>query len=102
MDSAGPGEEADPCGRRGSSATTEALAMMAGWDMTFEGWLWMFIWIAALLLMVWLIVRRPEDRPGAEDAMAILRSRFARGEISQEEFERARTALLADQREFTR
>jgi uncharacterized membrane protein len=34
--------------------------------------------------------------------MAILRSRFARGEISQEEFERARAALLADQREFTR
>lgn len=76
--------------------------MMAGWEMTLTGWLWMFIWIAALLVMVWLIVRRPDDRAGAEDAMAILRTRFARGEISQEEFERARTALLADHGEFTR
>jgi putative membrane protein len=97
MDSAGPGDEADARSRRGSSAMTEALAMMAGWDMTLAGWLWMFIWIGALLVMVWLIVRRPEDRPGAEDAMAILRSRFARGEISQDEFERARSALIADQ-----
>jgi putative membrane protein len=81
---------------------TEALAMMAGWDMTLAGWLWMVVWIAALLVMVWLIVRRPDDRRGAEDAMAILRSRFARGELNQEEFERARAALLADQRELPR
>jgi uncharacterized membrane protein len=30
--------------------------------------------------------------------MAILRARFARGEIGQEEFERARAALLVDNR----
>ena len=52
--------------------------------------------------MVWLIVRGPAERPAAEDAMAILRARFARGEISQDEFERARDALLADRREVTR
>jgi len=66
------------------------------------GWIWMLVWIAALLFMVWLIVRSPADRPATEDAMAILRSRFARGEISQDEFERARDVLLADRREFTR
>jgi len=71
--------------------------MMGPW-----GWIWMLIWIAALLFMVWLIVRNPADRPAAEDATAILRARFARGEISQDEFERARDALLADRREFTR
>ncbi len=65
-------------------------------------WIWMLIWIAALLFMVWLIVRGPAERSAAEDAVAILRARFARGEISQDEFERARDALLADQREFTR
>lgn len=65
-------------------------------------WVWMFVWIAALLFMVWLIVRGPADRPGDEDASAILRARFARGEISQDEFERAREALLADRQEFTR
>ena len=65
-------------------------------------WIWMLIWIAALLFMVWLIVRGSAERPEAEDAAAILRARFARGEISQDEFERARDALLADRREFTR
>lgn len=67
-----------------------------------SGWIWMLVWIVALLFMVWLIVRSPYERTTAEDAMAILRARFARGEISQEEFERAKVALLADQREFTR
>jgi len=65
-------------------------------------WIWMLIWIAALLFMVWLIVRGPAERPEAEDAAAILRARFARGEISQDEFERARDALLADRRELMR
>lgn len=65
-------------------------------------WIWMLVWIAALLVMVWLVVRSPSDRPAAEDAVAILRARFAKGEISQEEFERASRALFADHREFTR
>jgi putative membrane protein len=71
--------------------------MMGPW-----GWIWMLVWIAALLFMVWLIVRVPTAQSTAEDAMAILRARFARGEISQEEFERAKVALLADKQEFIR
>jgi len=67
--------------------------MMEPW-----GWVWMFVWIAALLFMVWLIVRSPSEHSTAEDAMAILRARFARGEISQAEFEQAMGALLADRR----
>jgi uncharacterized membrane protein len=66
------------------------------------GWVWMVTWIAALLFMVWLLVRAPGDRSTADDAFAILRARFARGEISQDEYERARDALLVDQRELTR
>jgi putative membrane protein len=66
--------------------------MMGPW-----GWIWMLVWIAALLFMVWLIVRSPSEHSTAEDAMAILRARFARGEISREEYERAKGALLADQ-----
>ena len=42
--------------------------MMGPW-----AWIWMLIWIAALLFMVWLIVRCPAERPAAEDAIAILR-----------------------------
>jgi putative membrane protein len=63
------------------------------------GWIWMVVWIAALLVMVWLIVRRPEGTSTAEDALAILRARFARGEISEAEFERARTVLRTDRPE---
>jgi Predicted membrane protein (DUF2078). len=71
--------------------------MMGPW-----GWIWVLVWIAALLFMVWLIVRSPSEHSTAEDAMAILRARFARGEISQAEFEQAKGALLSDKREFTR
>lgn len=68
---------------------------MAQW-----GWIWMFVWIAVLLLMVWLVARGPAQPSAAEDALAILRARFARGEISQQEFEQARAALLADHKEL--
>ena len=64
---------------------------MMSWG--FDGWIWMAVWIAALLVMVWLVVRGP-SHPVETDAMQILRARFARGEISKEEFEQARTVLL--------
>lgn len=66
-----------------------------------EGWIWMLVWIAALLVMVWLIVRRPERDTSAEDALSILRARFARGEISETEFQRACTLLRTDRLETT-
>jgi uncharacterized membrane protein len=61
-----------------------------------EGWIWMAVWIGALLVMVWMIVQSP-SRPVEADAMEILRARFARGEISKDEFEQAR-AVLFDKR----
>ncbi len=64
--------------------------MMTGWgEMTLGAWIWMGAWIVALLGMVWLLVRGSGDRRPADDPDAILRSRFARGEISQAEFEQA-------------
>jgi len=92
---------------RGPSHANDTPARSAGSPgdrdvMGPYGWIWMLIWIAALLVMVWLVVRGPAERTTAEDAMAILRARFARGEISQDEFERARTALLVDQQELQR
>jgi len=69
--------------------------MMTGWgDMALGGWIWMAIWIAALLVMVWLIVAGGRDRAAPDDPLDILRARYARGEISQDEFERARTSLV--------
>jgi uncharacterized membrane protein len=65
------------------------------------GWIWMLVWIAALVFMVWLIVRRPDGESTTEDARSILRARFARGEISQAEFERACDVLRTDRLETT-
>lgn len=66
--------------------------MMGDWGMTLGSWIWMLVWVAALLLMVWLIVAggRTEQR---EDPLERLRSRYARGEITEDEFRRMRTIL---------
>jgi uncharacterized membrane protein len=67
--------------------------MMFGWEMTTGAWVWMVFWISALLVTTWLLVRQPGRQPPREDALTLLRTRFARGEISQAEFERALEAL---------
>jgi putative membrane protein len=64
---------------------------MMSWGL--DGWVWLIVWIAALLAMVWLIFR-DQGRPAETDAMEILRGRFARGEITEEDFEHARAVLL--------
>jgi len=45
-----------------------------------------------LVFVVWLLVRAP-NRDDREDALETLRSRLARGEITPDEFERARRLL---------
>ena len=67
--------------------------MGSGWEMTSGGWLWMGLWILALVAMVWFIARSPQGSHPTEDALEILRARFARGEINQSEFELARRVL---------
>jgi len=75
---------------------------MAWGDMALGGWLWMAFWIVGLVAMVWLIVRGSAERPVEQDALEILRARFARGEISSDEYERARDVLLAKESGSTR
>lgn len=76
--------------------------MMGGWDggmMGAFGWLWMLVpllfWGGLLALIVWAVVRifpggygggvqREGSVPSAEET---LRERFARGEVSAEEYE---------------
>lgn len=67
--------------------------MMTGWTMGPDGWLWMGAWILALVGMVWLLVRAPARTPERDEALEILRARLARGEITPDEFERARSLL---------
>jgi len=68
---------------------------MAGWSMGTEAWIWMAAWAVVMVLVVWLLVREPR-RETHEDPSAILRDRFARGEITEEEFRRATVALDDD------
>lgn len=65
---------------------------MMGWGMDAGAWIWMLVWIVGLVAMVWLIVRADRLAP-ADDPDEILRARFARGEISADELERARLVL---------
>jgi putative membrane protein len=67
--------------------------MMTGaWGMTLGGWIWTAVWIVALLVMVWMAVGgwRREER---DDPLEILRARYARGEISEDEYRHARQIL---------
>ena len=74
--------------------------MMNGWDMNGWGWAWMSLWlglgIAVVALLVVLVARgtattsrRTED----DEALAVLRRRFASGEIDQDEYRRRRAEL---------
>jgi putative membrane protein len=76
---------------------------MTGW---MGGWGWlgmtlmMLLWVAVLALIVYAVVRLVArgDRPsptaqGEDPALGTLRQRFARGEITEEEYRRAQQVL---------
>lgn len=73
------------------------LGYFGGWGaMGWFGGLMMLLFWGALVLLVLLPVHalRPAERPHRpEDALAILRRRYAAGEITQAEYELARRAL---------
>jgi putative membrane protein len=70
---------------------------MRGWD---GGWMWlwgtlmMLTWAAVIAVAVWLVLRstRRGDTSSA-GAKAILDERFARGELSLEEYQERREAM---------
>jgi putative membrane protein len=76
--------------------------MFDHWDM-MDNWgaasgLWMIVGMlvvaVVVLIGVWLIVRsNRETRSRSSSALDILRERFARGEITKDEFETARKTL---------
>lgn len=65
---------------------------MSGWTMGTEAWIWMGAWALIMGLVVWLLVREPR-RGTLADPAAILRDRFARGEITEAEYRQAMSAL---------
>ena len=62
---------------------------LGGWMMLF----WFILAAAIVSLVVWAIVRGATQTRGAAGAEDVLRERYARGEISREEFERMRDDL---------
>lgn len=71
-----------------------------GWGGWITGALMMLIFWGGLVALVVLLVRgfgarpgRGEEKPSRPDAREILAERFARGEISEEEFEQRRRVL---------
>ncbi len=65
---------------------------MTGWPMGADAWVWIGAWALVMALVVWLLTREPR-RTSHHDPAEILRDRFARGEISEEEYRRAMAAL---------
>jgi putative membrane protein len=75
-------------------------AMMDGWTMTGWGWGWMSVWsllgIVVIALLVAALLRSatpPADRRAQDSALAVLRRRFAAGEIDEAEFQQRRAKL---------
>jgi putative membrane protein len=80
------------------------MSMMHGWNpfMTF-GSVWGVLWMLVLVaLTVWAAVAltrallpRSErgDRAGHDDALDVLRARYARGEIDEDEYRTRRETL---------
>ena len=71
--------------------------MMTGieWGMGFGGWLWMILAVILVVAVVWVLITAVtgRERSAADDAAKILRARFARGEITEAEYEQARRLL---------
>jgi uncharacterized membrane protein len=71
--------------------------MMTGfeWGMGLGGWIPMVLGVVLIVVIVWVLVAAisGRDRPAAADAGQILKARFARGEITQAEYEQARRLL---------
>ena len=77
---------------------------MMGWGDGWGGWIWywpmhmlgwLLVIVAAALIFRWVSGGRRDSRGGEDTAVAILRERYARGEIDQKEFDERMRFLKA-------
>ena len=61
-------------------------------DMHLGNWIWMIVWVSALIAMVWLLVAGGRS-PAPESPLEVLGRRYAAGDITEEEFRHARDVL---------
>ncbi len=69
-----------------------------GWGMGF-GWIFMItFWVLVILGVVYVIqmLTKGAAKPGSDSSLEILKKRYAKGEISREEFERIKEDLKKD------
>jgi putative membrane protein len=78
------------------------MTMMTGFGMGFSTYVWMIIlWIAVIGGSIWLLatlfprtgIFKNSETESNGDALAILKQRYAQGELSKEEFETIRRDL---------
>jgi len=74
----------------------DGLESMGWWGMGF-GWIFMFLWWGLIVLGIvalvrWLLLSAGDTGTGG-DAMNILRQRFAKGKIDQDQFEQLRREI---------
>ena len=67
-----------------------------GWWMLFGSLLAIATWSAITLFIVWVIRSLTGDRRAEESPMKIAQRRYARGEISREEYERIKNTLTGN------
>jgi len=83
--------------QRGYGGWGMGTGMMPGWS---GGWLmiafWVLVLLGLILLIKWLLLMTRRDREGYRrpDALEILKERYARGEIDQQEFMTKKKDLL--------
>jgi putative membrane protein len=65
--------------------TTLLASSGDGWDHHWWWPLWLVVWLAAIGAVIWFVSRRRRD-DGLQSARAILAERYARGELSGEEY----------------
>ena len=65
------------------------------WGMGLGGWLWMILAVVLVVVVLWALVSAipGRERHTTDDPAQILKVRYARGEISQAEYEQARRLL---------
>jgi putative membrane protein len=64
-----------------------------GWGMMIWFWLFLFGVVALVVWAVWALVRHGSGRATRSGAVAVLEERFARGDLSPEEYRERREIL---------
>ena len=67
----------------------------AGWGWAFSWVPMILLWVGLIILLVWVVMKivKGSSNESKGDALDIARERYAKGEISKEEFEQIKKDL---------